>query len=127
MDRGKIRGRHVDHDAGQQACAPPVDRINWTNVRTAARLPVTRSPPYPCWATIHLRCVEILRIRTGFRETTRGYDLAMSADLQPMVRTSDGIGLHVAEYGASADIADVTVLMLHGWTLDHRLWSRQIE
>jgi pimeloyl-ACP methyl ester carboxylesterase len=51
----------------------------------------------------------------------------MQADLQRGVRTSDGIRLHVAEYGASADRADVTVLMLHGWTLDHRLWSRQID
>jgi pimeloyl-ACP methyl ester carboxylesterase len=51
----------------------------------------------------------------------------MSAALLPTVRTSDGIRLAVAEYGAPAGTAEVTVLLLHGWTLDHRLWTRQIE
>lgn len=34
--------------------------------------------------------------------------------------TSDGTALHVVEHGA-AD-APVTVLLVHGWTLDHRSW-----
>jgi pimeloyl-ACP methyl ester carboxylesterase len=38
------------------------------------------------------------------------------------VRTSDGVHLHVAEYGTGP----LTVLLLHGWTLDHRLWRRQV-
>jgi pimeloyl-ACP methyl ester carboxylesterase len=38
------------------------------------------------------------------------------------VRTSDGVDLNVVEYGSGA----LTVVLLHGWTLDHRLWRRQI-
>src|SRR5689334_20507129 len=37
------------------------------------------------------------------------------------VRTSDGVELHVATYGSGP----LTVVLLHGWTLDHRLWRRQ--
>src|SRR5689334_3814358 len=47
----------------------------------------------------------------------------MSAPVHPglRVRTSDGVELHVAEYGSGP----LTVLLLHGWTLDHRLWRKQ--
>jgi pimeloyl-ACP methyl ester carboxylesterase len=38
------------------------------------------------------------------------------------VRTSDGVRLHVVEYGTGP----LTVVLLHGWTLDHRLWRRQL-
>src|SRR4051812_7085793 len=38
------------------------------------------------------------------------------------VRSADGVRLRVAEYGSGP----VTVLLLHGWTLDRRLWLRQI-
>jgi pimeloyl-ACP methyl ester carboxylesterase len=41
--------------------------------------------------------------------------------IRTSVRTSDGVTLHVAEYGSGP----VTVVLLHGWTLDHRLWRRQ--
>jgi pimeloyl-ACP methyl ester carboxylesterase len=37
-------------------------------------------------------------------------------------RTSDGVRLHVVEHGTGP----LTVVLLHGWTLDHRLWRRQI-
>src|SRR5688500_10696973 len=37
-------------------------------------------------------------------------------------RTSDGVRLHVVEHGSGP----LTVVLLHGWTLDHRLWRRQI-
>jgi pimeloyl-ACP methyl ester carboxylesterase len=49
----------------------------------------------------------------------------MSAPVDPAtgVRTSDGVRLHVAEYGSGP----LTVVLLHGWTLDHRLWRRQVE
>jgi pimeloyl-ACP methyl ester carboxylesterase len=48
----------------------------------------------------------------------------MSSSAAPdiRVRTSDGVKLHVAEHGSGP----VTVVLLHGWTLDHRLWRRQI-
>jgi pimeloyl-ACP methyl ester carboxylesterase len=48
----------------------------------------------------------------------------MSAPVHPglRVRTSDGVELHVAEYGEGP----LTVVLLHGWTLDHRLWQSQI-
>jgi pimeloyl-ACP methyl ester carboxylesterase len=38
------------------------------------------------------------------------------------VRTSDGVDLNVVEHGTGP----LTVVLLHGWTLDHRLWRRQI-
>jgi pimeloyl-ACP methyl ester carboxylesterase len=38
------------------------------------------------------------------------------------VRGADGVRLRVAEYGSGP----LTVLLLHGWTLDRRLWRRQI-
>jgi pimeloyl-ACP methyl ester carboxylesterase len=38
------------------------------------------------------------------------------------VRASDDARLHLAEYGSGP----LTVVLLHGWTLDHRLWRRQI-
>jgi pimeloyl-ACP methyl ester carboxylesterase len=38
------------------------------------------------------------------------------------VRASDGVHLHVVEYGTGP----LTVVLLHGWTLDHRLWRRQL-
>jgi pimeloyl-ACP methyl ester carboxylesterase len=39
-----------------------------------------------------------------------------------LIRTSDGVRLYVAEYGTGP----LTVVLLHGWTLDHRLWRSQI-
>lgn len=47
----------------------------------------------------------------------------MSAPVHPglRVRTSDGVELHVAEHGRGP----LTVILLHGWTLDHRLWRKQ--
>lgn len=39
------------------------------------------------------------------------------------VRTADGVDLYVEEYGP-AD-APVTVVLLHGWTLDRRIWRHQ--
>jgi pimeloyl-ACP methyl ester carboxylesterase len=39
-----------------------------------------------------------------------------------MVSTSDGVRLHVEEHGGGP----LTVVLLHGWTLDRRLWRRQI-
>jgi pimeloyl-ACP methyl ester carboxylesterase len=41
------------------------------------------------------------------------------------VRTSDGVRLHVVESG-SPD-AELTVLLLHGWTLDHTAWGPVAE
>lgn len=48
----------------------------------------------------------------------------MSAPVHPglRVRTSDGVELHIEERGSGP----VTVVLLHGWTLDHRLWQKQI-
>lgn len=40
------------------------------------------------------------------------------------VATADGVRLHVEQHGP-AD-APVTVLLLHGWTLDGRTWHRQV-
>lgn len=40
------------------------------------------------------------------------------------VRTEDGVALAVEEYGP-AD-APVTVVFLHGWTLDRRVWRHQV-
>ena len=37
-------------------------------------------------------------------------------------RTSDGVRLNIVEHGSGP----LTVVLLHGWTLDHRLWRRQI-
>ena len=42
------------------------------------------------------------------------------------IRLSDGVLLHTQEYGAAADDAELTVVLLHGWTLDSRLWHRQV-
>jgi pimeloyl-ACP methyl ester carboxylesterase len=59
----------------------------------------------------------------------------MSAPVHPglRVRTSDGVELHVASFGDKSTVSDaeygdgpLTVVLLHGWTLDHRLWQRQI-
>src|SRR5205085_1298245 len=36
----------------------------------------------------------------------------------------DGVKLYVEEYGDPD--AELTVVLLHGWTLDTRLWGRQI-
>jgi pimeloyl-ACP methyl ester carboxylesterase len=38
------------------------------------------------------------------------------------VLTSDGVRLHVEEHGSGP----VTVVLLHGWTLDRRLWRSQV-
>ena len=48
----------------------------------------------------------------------------MSAPVHPglRVRTSDGVDINVVEYGTGS----TTVVLLHGWTLDHRLWRKQI-
>ena len=40
------------------------------------------------------------------------------------VEIPDGVRLHVEEYGDPA--ADLTVVLLHGWTLDSRLWRAQL-
>lgn len=40
------------------------------------------------------------------------------------VRTDDGVRLHATGHGDGD--ASVTVVMLHGWTLDSRLWRHQI-
>ena len=52
-------------------------------------------------------------------------DVLRGADVQALrehrVRTADGIGLHVEEYGDAA--ARVTIVLTHGWTLSGRLWS----
>src|SRR5205823_3316934 len=37
--------------------------------------------------------------------------------------TSDGTELHVCDSAAGATGAPVTLIMLHGWTLDHTSWS----
>ena len=50
-------------------------------------------------------------------------NVTVSATVAP-VRASDGTRLHTAAYGP--DSAPLTVVLLHGWTLDHRLWRRQI-
>jgi pimeloyl-ACP methyl ester carboxylesterase len=39
------------------------------------------------------------------------------------VRTADGVPLHVEEHGDGP----LTVVLLHGWTLDRRLWRHQIR
>lgn len=39
--------------------------------------------------------------------------------------TSDGTALHVEDTGAGGD-ADITVILLHGWTLDHTEWHRVV-
>ncbi|MFK3981878.1 alpha/beta fold hydrolase [Micromonospora sp. NPDC050397] len=41
------------------------------------------------------------------------------------VTLADGLPLHVTQTGPAT--APVTVLLLHGWTLDHRIWHRQVE
>lgn len=41
------------------------------------------------------------------------------------VRTSDGVRLHVVESGDPG--AELTVLLLHGWTLDHTTWTPVAE
>ncbi|MEH1011767.1 alpha/beta hydrolase [Micromonospora sp. CPCC 206060] len=41
------------------------------------------------------------------------------------VRLPDGVRLHVEVTGP--DDAEVTVVLLHGWTLDGRAWHRQVE
>jgi pimeloyl-ACP methyl ester carboxylesterase len=43
-------------------------------------------------------------------------------DATGAVRASDGARLHMARYGSGP----LTVVLLHGWTLDHRLWRTQI-
>jgi pimeloyl-ACP methyl ester carboxylesterase len=48
--------------------------------------------------------------------------MSTRAGTEVPVRTSDGVDLHVVEYGTGP----LTVVLLHGWTLDHRLWRRQI-
>ena len=48
--------------------------------------------------------------------------MSTRAGTEVPVRTSDGVPLHVVEYGSGP----LTVVLLHGWTLDHRLWRRQI-
>lgn len=40
------------------------------------------------------------------------------------VRADDGVRLHVEAYGDRR--APATVIMLHGWTLDRRIWHRQL-
>ena len=42
-----------------------------------------------------------------------------------VVTTNDGVRLRTVEAG-SADSAGPTIVLLHGWTVDHRLWRRQI-
>ena len=41
------------------------------------------------------------------------------------VRLPDDVRLHVAVSGA--EDATTTLVLLHGWTLDHRTWHRQID
>jgi len=48
--------------------------------------------------------------------------MSTRAGTEVPVRTPDGVPLHVVEYGSGP----LTVVLLHGWTLDHRLWRRQI-
>jgi pimeloyl-ACP methyl ester carboxylesterase len=43
---------------------------------------------------------------------------------QTTVRLPDGVRLHVEEHGDAT--SPLTVVLLHGWTLDTRLWRRQI-
>ncbi|GGK28523.1 alpha/beta hydrolase [Pilimelia terevasa] len=43
---------------------------------------------------------------------------------QHSVRLADGVRLHVESYGPRR--APITVVFLHGWTLDRRIWHRQI-
>lgn len=55
-------------------------------------------------------------------------DVLVGRDLRPArehrVRTADGIGLHVAEYGDPE--APLTIVLAHGWTLSGRLWERVV-
>ncbi len=60
---------------------------------------------------------------------TRGYSGAVRLTEDPMperseVILSDGVRLHV-EISGSAD-APVTVVLLHGWCLDRRIWHHQV-
>lgn len=59
-----------------------------------------------------------------FHQATRGYfrNMSSQACTGVTVRASDGVRLHVEEHGAGP----LTVVLLHGWTLDRRLWRRQI-
>src|SRR5690349_2234195 len=41
------------------------------------------------------------------------------------VSLPDGVRLHVEEYGDPS--SPLTVVLLHGWTLDARLWRHQIQ
>lgn len=43
---------------------------------------------------------------------------------QRSVRLPDGVRLHVETHGPAR--ADSTVVLLHGWTLDRRVWHRQV-
>jgi pimeloyl-ACP methyl ester carboxylesterase len=60
--------------------------------------------------------------------TTRGYAVGprLNAEVRmpdQMLRLTDGVRLHVESHGR-AD-APLTVVLLHGWTLDGRTWHRQ--
>lgn len=43
-----------------------------------------------------------------------------------MLRLPDGVVLHVELHGCRDTVAETTVVLLHGWTLDRRLWHSQI-
>ncbi|WP_121161844.1 alpha/beta fold hydrolase [Micromonospora pisi] len=48
----------------------------------------------------------------------------MAARTPGSVTLSDGLRLHVTQAGPTS--APVTVLLLHGWNLDHQTWHRQV-
>jgi pimeloyl-ACP methyl ester carboxylesterase len=48
--------------------------------------------------------------------------MRLPACTRTFVRTADGVRLRVVECGSGP----VTVVLLHGWTLDRRLWRRQV-
>lgn len=50
--------------------------------------------------------------------------MVAQAPLPVPVRTEDGVTVHLDSYGPTD--APVTVVFLHGWTLDRRIWHHQI-
>ncbi|HLL68877.1 MAG TPA: alpha/beta hydrolase [Micromonosporaceae bacterium] len=53
-------------------------------------------------------------------------DLALGASTVASVRLPDGVRLHTEIHGGRAEAQTPTIVLLHGWTLDHRLWHQQI-
>jgi pimeloyl-ACP methyl ester carboxylesterase len=60
---------------------------------------------------------------TGVRAVSERSGAVSAAKRANQLLTADGARLHVEEHGSGP----LTVILLHGWTLDRRLWRRQVE